>query len=337
MARREKCRLLINLPPSVFRCSHLKGVFARLARLAILRKRSHNKADEIAGDLAWADAVIMWAWPTLGEELLAQAPRLRFAGHLNLNQAGARAELEHGLAVSEARRGWSPAVAEMALALTLCGLRKISDYQAAMRAGREHWVSDFPLDIDPTERQLTGRSVGIVGFGGIGQRLAELLAPFHVELRACDPFLPRSVAKRFGAKLVGLGELCRDSEVVVLCAANNQGTHHLIGRKEIAALRRNALLVNVGRSWLVDMAALEKRLRRGDLFAALDVFEKEPLERDSPLRSLPNAWLTPHRAGAPMESVVRILTMLVDDFEAFLRGRPRKHALTPDMLHCLHG
>ncbi|HPD16444.1 MAG TPA: NAD(P)-dependent oxidoreductase [Planctomycetota bacterium] len=337
MARRQKCRLLVNLPPGFFQCPQLKGVFARLRRLATLRQRSHNQAEEIARDLAWADAVIMWGWPTLTPELLARAPRLRFAGHLNLNQAGARAELEHGLAVSEARRGWSPAVAEMALALTLSGLRRLSDYHAAMRAGTEHWVSNFPLDIDPTERQLTGRAVGIVGFGGIGQRLAELLAPFHVALRTYDPFLPKAVAKRFGARLVGLMELCRESEIVVLCAANNAGTHHLLGKKEIAALQRNALLVNVGRAWLVDMQALEQRLRKGDLFAALDVFEKEPLEKDSPLRTLPNAWLTPHRAGAPMESVVRIVTMLVDDFEAFLRGRPRQHALTLDMLHCLHG
>jgi len=337
MPRREKPRLLVNLPPGFYKCPQLKGAFARLGKLATLRKRSHNNADEIAKDLAWADAILMWSWPVLTPELLAKAPRLRFAGHININQEGARSELAHGLVVSEARRGWSPAVAEMALTLILGGLRRTSDYHAAMRQGTEHWVSNFPLDVDPTERQLTGRSVGIVGFGGIGQRLAELLAPFHCALRAFDPFIPKSVAKRLGARLVDLMELCRRSEIVVLCAANNPGTHHLLRTKEIAALQKNALLVNVGRSWLIDMAALEKRLRKGDLFAALDVFEKEPLEKDSPLRALPNAWLTPHRAGAPMESVVRIMNWLADDFEAFLRGRPRQHALTLDMLHCLHG
>lgn len=337
MARREKCRLLINLPPGVFRCPQLKGIFTRLGRSAMLRKRSHNKAEEIAEDLAWADAVLMWAWPPLTHDLLARCPRLRFAGHINLAQTGARAELEHGLVVSEARHGWSPAVAELALGLIMNGLRKISDYHAAMRAGTEHWVSDFPVDIDPLERQLTGRSVGIVGFGGIGRRLAELLEPFHVHLTVFDPYVPKVVAERYEAKLVPLMDLVRSSEVVVLCAANTAETKHLLGRKEVAALQKNALLVNVGRAWLVDMAALEKRLRKGGLFAALDVFEKEPLPLDSPLRQLPNAWLTPHRAGAPIESVVRILTWLADDFEAFLRGKPLQHELTLDMLHCLHG
>ncbi|MBM4036244.1 MAG: hypothetical protein FJ291_31295, partial [Planctomycetes bacterium] len=170
MAERTKCRLLVNLPSGVFRCPQLKGVFRRLGRLATLRKRSHDKPEEIAKDLVWADAVIMWAWPTLTREMLAACPRLRFAGHINLTQGIAKAELEHGLVVSEARHGWSPAVAELALGLILCGLRKISDYHAAMRAGTEHWVSDFPVDIDPAERQLTGRAVGIVGFGGIGRR-----------------------------------------------------------------------------------------------------------------------------------------------------------------------
>ncbi|MBM4031432.1 MAG: hypothetical protein FJ291_06545, partial [Planctomycetes bacterium] len=208
---------------------------------------------------------------------------------------------------------------------------------AAMRAGTEHWVSDFPVDIDPAERQLTGRAVGIVGFGGIGRRLAELLEPFRVHLRVFDPYVPKIVAERLGGKLVPLMDLVKNSEVVVLCAANTPETHHLLTAREIAALPKNALLVNVGRAWLLDMEALTRRLEKGDLFAALDVFEKEPLPLDSPLRKLKNAWLTPHRAGAPIESVVRIMTWLADDFEAFLAGRPLQHELTTDMLHCLHG
>ncbi|MBM4042016.1 MAG: hypothetical protein FJ290_26270 [Planctomycetes bacterium] len=337
MAGGEKKRLLVNLPPGVFRCPQLKGVFARLGKLATLRKRSHNKPEEIAGDLAWADAVLMWAWPTVTREMLAKCPRLRFAGHINLTQGFAKAELEHGLVVSEARHGWSPAVAELALGLILCGLRKISDYHAAMRAGTEHWVSDFPVDIDPLERQLTGRALGIVGFGGIGRRLAELLEPFRVRLRVFDPYVPKLVAERLGGKLAPLANVVKHSEVLVLCAANTPETHHLLTAREIAALPKNALLVNVGRAWLVDMEALTRRLEKGDLFAALDVFEKEPLPLDSPLRKLKNAWLTPHRAGAPIESVVRIMTWLADDFEAFLQGRPLQHELTLDLLHCLHG
>lgn len=112
-----------------------------------------------------------------------------------------------------------------------------------------------------------------------------------------------------------------------LCAANTYEARHLIGRHEINALRRNAVLVNVGRAWLVDTAALVKRLRKGDLIAMLDVFDKEPLAKNSPLRKLPNAYLTPHRAGGIVESVHRGLDMLVSDLEAFLDGREMTCAL----------
>lgn len=330
----NRLRLLINLPPTFFTTPYLRAHFERLEGMADVRKTSHDTQEQIAPDLAWAEAVLMWAWPNLDDALLAQAPALRFVGQINTTQTTVRACLERGLAVSEVRHCWSPAVAEMALALILCGLRKVSDYHAAMRRAEEKWVEQFPADIDPLERELTGRPVGIVGFGGIGQRLAELLQPFRVTLRIYDPYLPEEVARRYGAQPVTLLELIRESDVVVLCAANTPGAEHLIGAREIATFRKDAVLVNVGRAMLVDMAALEERLRRGDLIAMLDVFDHEPLEADSPLRALPNAYLTPHRAGGVLGSVERALTMLTDDLEAFLDGRKRRYAVTEAMIPC---
>ncbi|MCX7847986.1 MAG: hypothetical protein N2595_08170 [bacterium] len=333
--KKKKLRILVNLPPGFFSWRPLQPVWARLRKLGLVRQRSHNTAEEIVRDIGWAEGIIMWSWPVLNEELLAQAPRLRFVGYLNGTQAAVRALMKRKVAVSEARAGWSPAVAEMALGLILNGLRRISDYHAEMRAGTEKWVADFPTDIDERERQLTGRSVGIVGFGRIGQRLAELLEPFRVELRAYDPFLPKMVARKYGAKLCTLNELVKNSEVVVLCAANNKGSENLIGAAQIRMMKRGCVLVNVGRASLIDMRALEERLRRGDMIALLDVFEREPLERDSVLRQLSTAYLTPHRAGGVMESVVRIVTMLVDDLEAYMEGRRRRWAMTEDMLASL--
>jgi phosphoglycerate dehydrogenase-like enzyme len=104
---------------------------------------------------------------------------------------------------------------------------------------------------------------------------------------------------------------------------------------EIAALRQDAVLVNIGRSMLVDMPALVERLKQGNLIAMLDVFDQEPLEADSILRSLPNTYLTPHRAGGVLESVVRALTWLADDLQAFLDGKPRQYAVTEAMLPSL--
>lgn len=332
----EKINLLVNLPAGFFRAPALRPVLGRLAKIARVRKRSHDTADAIRRDLAWADAVIMWSWPPLTHDLLDAAPRLRFSGQLDISQAAARIALERGLTVSVSRGAWSPAVAEMALALILSTLRKVSDYHAAMRRGAEKWVNAFPTDIDPEERQLTGRPVGIVGFGAVGRRLAELLGPFACRpLRVYDPFLAAGVAERYGAERAPLGDLVRGSDVVVLCAASNEGTRHLLGRREIAALRRGAVLVNVARAALVDTQALLARLKRGDLHAAIDVFDAEPLAKRAELRRLRNAYLTPHRAGGVMESVVRIVGWLADDLENHLAGRPLRYPLTEAMLPAL--
>jgi phosphoglycerate dehydrogenase-like enzyme len=204
-----------------------------------------------------------------------------------------------------------------------------------MRAGTEPWVRRFPTDVDPRERELTGRPVGIVGFGRVGRRFAELLAPFRCPLRVVDPFVAGETLAAHGAERVELTEMIEGSDVVVLCAASNAGTRHLLGRNEIARFRPDAVLVNVARAALVDTDALAERLRRGDLFAAIDVFDREPLERDSALRSLPNAYLTPHRAGGVMASVRRILAWLIDDLESVLAGAEREHALTEAMIPSL--
>ena len=327
--------ILVNLPGGFFEHPALEPQFARLRKLGTVTCTSHDTADQIRGDLASAEAVIMWSWPPLTDELLDQAPKLKYRGQLDIDQAAAATGLKRGVPISLSRAGWSPAVSEMALTLMLACLRRTSDYHAAMRAGTESWVDAFPTDIDVRERQLTGRRVGIVGLGRIGKRLAELLGPFGVELRVSDPYIPQEALDKFNAKRVDIDTLCKESEIVVLCAAANEGTKHLIGQTQLDLMPADAVLLNVARSALVDMDALTNRLKRGDLIAAVDVFDTEPLPADSPLRQLPNLYLTPHRAGGLMESVQRCIGWLVDDLEATLAGKPQQHALVEPMLASL--
>ena len=331
----SKVRLLINLPSGFFRHPELTNVFERLSAFAEVRTGSCNSADEIMPNLKWAEAVIMWSWPKITAEMLDVCPDLKFFGNLDISQSGAKILLNRKLPVSLGRRGFSPAVAEMALTLILASLRRTSNYHSNMWSGSESWVKDFPGDIDPNERELTGRRVGIVGFGGIGQRLSQLLSPFECDIKLYDPFLPEEVVRKFGFPRVSLKELAGHSEILVLCAASNPGTASLIDADFIESMPENAILVNVCRASLVDEVALISRLKRGDLFAALDVFSVEPLPSDSELRSLPNVYLSPHRAGGVIGSVVRILNYVIDDLEAFTNGSERKHALNEKMLDSL--
>jgi phosphoglycerate dehydrogenase-like enzyme len=328
-------RVLVNLPAGFFRTPQLEPIWDRLASMAQVRKTSHDTPEQIHDDLAWAQAVIMWAWPTLGADMLADASDLKFAGHINLGAETARNELAAGMTISELRHGWSPAVAELALTLLLAGLRKTSAYHIAMRQGAEQWIQDMPADVDPQERQLTGRTVGIVGLGGIGRRLAQLLEPFQVKLLACDPYVSDEVLAAHGAERATVDDLAGQAEAVVLCAANTAEARHLLGREQIESMRPGAVLVNVGRASLVDMDALQDRLSRGELIAMLDVFESEPLPAEDPLRKLPNAFLTPHRGGGIMESMVRILSVLIDDLEHWRDGQPLACPVTEETLHCL--
>ena len=333
----EKFHLLINLSEGFFRLPALAPVFESLRAVADVRQGSWENEEELLPQLQWANAVLMWSWPRLTDQLLDQCPNLRFCAHIDLSQATARTLLARGLPVSVSRSGFSPAVSEMALTLILSTLRRTPTHQARMGQGTERWVRRFPEEIDPDERQLTGRRVGLVGFGAIGQRLAELLAPFACDLRVHDPHVPAEVLARHAARGVSLDELIDHAEVLVLCAASNPGTRKLLDAARIERLAQGAVLVNVCRAALVDGEALLHRLRRGDLYAALDVFDQEPLPLDSELRRLPNVYLTPHRAGGLVESAARIVAYLAEDLHAFLAGQERRYALTEAMLPALDG
>ncbi len=330
-------KLLINLPAPFFKAELLKDRFDRIAQKYDVRHTSHNTQDEMAKDLPWAEAILMWAWPVFRDIEFDLAKNLKILAQINSCRVTAENAMKRGVALSEARHAWSPAVAELALALILGGLRRTSDFHMKMRLGQDAgiWVNHFPTDIDPTERQLTGRTVGIVGFGAIGRRLAELLAPFRVKLLVNDPFLPQSVFAAAHAQRASVEDICRECDIVVLCAANVPAAEKTITAAHIQMLRKNALLVNVGRSMLIDMPALARRLAQNDLIAMLDVFDNEPLEKDSPFRTLPNTYLSPHRGGGIYESLYRALDGLSGDIDAFFEGRERTFTVTQDMAHCI--
>jgi D-3-phosphoglycerate dehydrogenase len=324
--------LLVNLPRTFFTVPQLSDRWAALAKLGENRHTSHDTPEQIMPDLTWADAVLMWSWPVFTDAMLAQTPKLKFVGQINSARTTVQTCLNRGIAISETRHCWSPAVAEMVLTLMLAGLRRTSDYHAAMRAGTEQWVVNMPADVDPYERQLTGRTVGLVGFGGIGRRLAELLAPFHVNLLAYDPFVPAAAIEAQGGKPAAVREIAESADVIVLCAAESKATRHVFPASAIEAMKPMTVLVNISRASLIDMDALAARLKKGDLIAMLDVFSTEPLPTDSPLRKLPNTYLTPHRAGGVMQSVERAIDWLTGDLVAFLENKPRKYAVTEAML-----
>jgi phosphoglycerate dehydrogenase-like enzyme len=330
-----KPQLLINLPPGFFISAAVAPAMVKLRTRFDITTASCNTAEEIRPLLADVQAILMWSWPRLDDGLLDAAGRLQVIAHLDLTQSAAKVALRRGLPVSITRSAFSPAVAELALTLMLNLLRRVSDHHAAMRAARETWVRAFPDDIDPRERELTGRRVGIVGFGKIGCRLRELLAPFVCDVAIYDPFVSNDAAQQAGVVPMSLDELLVRSEIVVLSAASNEGTNHLLDARRIALLAPDAILINTARAALVETDALVARLKQGTMSAAIDVFDAEPLPAEHPLRSLPNAYLTPHRGGGLEASVSRLIDWLADDLIRHVDSQPLKYRLVEAMVPSL--
>ena len=222
--------------------------------------------------------------------------------------------------------GWamSPAVAETTLAMMLNGLRDFPYMIERMKA--DGWgKARGALD-------LTGKSVGLIGFGMIAKRVAELLQPFQVELRVFDPYIDASVVAEYGGQLVDLDELMTQSLVVSVHAGLTDETTGMIGERELALLPDRALLVNTARAGVVDEDALLAALQSGRIRAALNVFWKEPLQADHPLRDLDNVILTPHGGGLTLDTMRRHSESVVQDLARFFKGETVNNFVTREML-----
>ncbi|MBQ2250150.1 MAG: phosphoglycerate dehydrogenase, partial [Lachnospiraceae bacterium] len=186
------------------------------------------------------------------------------------------------------------AVAEFALTLILSVMKNLPRYDAAVREGK--W-SRFSM------RELTGKTVGLVGFGRIGRRLAELLSGFGVTILAYDPFINEDAAKERNVQVSGLEELLEKSDIVSLHLPSTKETHHLINAETIKKMKDGAYLINTARGSLVDEQALYDALAGGKLSGAgLDVFEKEPVTKENPLFGLENTVLAPHVSALTYET-----------------------------------
>lgn len=142
---------------------------------------------------------------------------------------------------------------------------------------------------------LTGRTLGLVGFGNIGQEIARIAAPLEMRLVAHDPFASAEAAKVLGVELLGLDQLLGEADFVCICCALTPDTRHLLDTRRLSLMKPSAFLINVARGPVVDQTALMEVLRERRIAgAALDVFEKEPIDPDDPLLKLDNVLLSPH-------------------------------------------
>ena len=272
--------------------------------------------------------------PLIGGAMMDAAPRLKLIGELEgdrfANRIDVEAAAERGIRVVDSTHGSSLPVAEWALALMLIGLRNAGAQFRRLIAGEEFRRSKD----DPGYRggELTGQTVGLIGLGHISRRLIELLVPFHCTLLVHDPYVPKELALAVGAQLTSLERVMRDADIVVCLAPLTPRTHRMIGTAELAWLKPDSVFVNVSRGAIVDPDALIERARQGDIRVSLDVFDPEPIPAGSPIRDLPNVFLSPHIAGVTAACRPRFLSFMVDEIERFVAGHETMFDLSPRVL-----
>jgi phosphoglycerate dehydrogenase-like enzyme len=222
----------------------------------------------------------------------------------------------------------APYVAELALAFLLHDARRLDDYGAAFRAGRDAVYRERHLRGAGRET-LRGRTVGLLGFGRIGREIARLLRPFGARLLVCDPYARPAP----GVAFVPLGRLLAASEFLVLAAGLTERTRGLLDAAALRRLPDGATVINVARGGLVDLAALTREVRRGRLRCALDVTDPaEPLPRGHGLRRARGALVTPHVGAGALAVRHAMADIVLDELERAFRGQRPRHRVTPAML-----
>jgi phosphoglycerate dehydrogenase-like enzyme len=209
------------------------------------------------------------------------------------------------------------AAAEQTFALMLSIARRIP---AAVQMLREGIWNRKSL----VGTELFGKTLGIIGLGRIGGRVAQYGRALGMRLLAWSRNLTREAAEASGAALAGKEALLRASDVVTLHVPLAPASRGLIGAAEIALMKPGALLVNTSRAGLVDQAAMLAALHEGRIMAALDVYEREPLPPDDPIRSAPNTVLTPHLGYGSVDTFRQFYAESIQNVLAFLDGTPMR-------------
>lgn len=258
----------------------------------------------------------------LTAELLAQCPHLRMIGVMatGYNVVDIDAAKRLGIAVCNVPGYSTMAVAQMTFALLLEMTQQVGLHNSSVHAGRWTQAPDFCY-WDAPLTELDGKTMGLVGYGAIGQAVGRIAQAFGLRLLVTARH-ERPVPA--GARFVSAEELLREADIVSLHCPQTAENLHMIDAAALETMKNGAILLNTARGGLIDEQAVADALKRGKLrFYGADVVSAEPIDADNPLLIAPNCYLTPHIAWAPKETRVRLHGVVLENLRAFLAGRPQ--------------
>ena len=280
-----------------------------------------TRREEIAGRAADAD-IVLTNKVVMDREMMALLPRLKYIGVLatGYNVVDIEAARERDIIVTNVPAYSTESVAQTVFAHLLTVTNRTEHYAQQNRLGRWAENRDFCYwDTELTE--LAGKTMGIVGLGHIGRRVAEIALAFGMQVKAMTSKKAEELPA--GIQKTELQSLLASADVVSLHCPLTEGTRHLIHRETLRLMKPSAILINTGRGPLVDDEALAEALNEGRLRAyCADVVTEEPPKADHPLLHAPNAFITPHIAWATVEARKRLLQTAIGNVEAFVNGHP---------------
>lgn len=277
--------------------------------------------EEIVGRIGDAP-VVLTNKARITREVMEACPQIRYIGVLatGYNVVDIAAAKERGIVVTNVPAYSTQAVAQHTMALLLASMSRVSEYNARVKRGDWCASPDFCFFAGPME-EIAGKTLGIVGFGHIGQAVAR--AALGLDMRV----IVHTRTPKVGFEVVrfaAMDELLAQSDVITLHCPLTAQTQGLIGGEAIAQMKDGVRVINTARGPLVDGRAMAEALARGRVACYMaDVMETEPPEKENPLLLAPNTILTPHVAWAPRQTRERLMEISINNVRAFLAGAPQ--------------
>ena len=295
------------------------------ARVTVSR---HETEDGLVNDAREAAGILFRIRPNCTESLMASCKRLKVIGRhgVGLDTVDLPAATRLGIPVVHAPGSNSDAVAEHAIMLMLTAAKKTIAIDRMTRKGE--WVEGRAKGIF----ELKGKTLGIIGVGNIGRRVAHIARGFGMHVLGYDPYVPPDELRTRGAEPVTLDQLLARSDVVTVHTPHTPETHHIISADAVAKMKPGVVFVNTCRGKTQDERALFEGLAKGKIRAAgLDVWEEEPIPVDNPLLNLEHVVCTSHIAGVSEEAHRNIGLQVAGEMLRVLRGEKPKVLANPDL------
>jgi D-3-phosphoglycerate dehydrogenase len=294
-----------------------EDALAKVTDFDVIAPQNQEQICEKAKD---AD-IIVTSYP-ISSQVIKSAKNLKMiqvitVGHENIDMDAAA---ECGVVVCNSAMANANNVAELAFGLMIDVARRISLHNSLMHAG------GWGRAGTGLETEISGKTLGIVGLGAIGSRMAQIgFLAFQMKVIACDPYVLGERARQFNAKLVDMDTVFREADIVSVHVPQSKETTHLVGKKQFDLMKPTAIFINTSRGPIVDEEALVDALKSKKIAGAgLDVFDIEPLPKDSPLREIENVVLVPH-IGTTQETLRNMRRIAVENAIRVAKGmEPRR-------------